>query len=214
MIGSNLKIVNFLDVNLNSNDNSYKPFRETNVIPTYINVNSNQPASIVKQIPNAINIRINRLSFKNIFNNLKDICHEAVHNSGYKNDLKYLEANRHHNNGGGNDRRNNRTNKEFLMVPNCNELFLLLLIPEEYSSRCEVLPSPVLSLDGSARCASALEISSGLRGPSPQANTPFGGVGFIAWRLRRPKKGNADGAEGIFGLTGRVWASTLRPGPP
>ena len=40
------------------------------------------------------------------------------------------------------------------------------------------------------------------------------GVGFIAWRLRRPKKGNADGAEGIFGLAGHVWASALRPGPP
>ena len=43
---------------------------------------------------------------------------------------------------------------------------------------------------------------------------PLRGVGFIAWRLRRPKKGNADGAEGIFGLAGRVWASALRPGPP
>ena len=29
-----------------------------------------------------------------------------------------------------------------------------------------------------------------------------------------PKKGNADGAEGIFGLAGRVWASALRLGPP
>ena len=38
--------------------------------------------------------------------------------------------------------------------------------------------------------------------------------GVIAWRLRRPKKRNADGAEGIFGLAGRVWASALRPGPP
>ena len=38
--------------------------------------------------------------------------------------------------------------------------------------------------------------------------------GFIAWRLRRPKKGIVDGAEGIFGLAGREWASALRPGPP
>ena len=49
-------------------------------------------------------------------------------------------------------------------------------------------------LGGSAGCASALEISSGLRGPSPQAF---------------PKKGNADGAEGLFGLAGRVWTSAL-----
>ena len=37
------------------------------------------------------------------------------------------------------------------------------------------------------RCASALELSSSLRRPSPQAITPFGGVGFIAWHLRCPK---------------------------
>ena len=48
----------------------------------------------------------------------------------------------------------------------------------------------------------------------PHAFTPFEGVGFIAWCLRRPKKGNADGAEGIFGLAGCVWASALRPDPP
>ena len=29
-----------------------------------------------------------------------------------------------------------------------------------------------------------------------------------------PQKRNADGAEGIFGLAGRVWASALPPGPP
>ena len=42
-------------------------------------------------------------------------------------------------------------------------------------------------------------LSFSLRGPSPQAFTSFRRVGFIARRPRRPKKGNADGAEGIFG---------------
>ena len=51
-------------------------------------------------------------------------------------------------------------------------------------------------------------ITSGLRGPSPQALTLFGGVGFIARRLRRPEKGNADGVRGIFGTAYRVG---LRP---
>ena len=76
------------------------------------------------------------------------------------------------------------------------------------------IPSAVLPLGGSAGYASALEISSDLRGPSPQAFTSFGGVGFIAWRLRRPKKENADGVEGILGLAGRVRASALQPDPP
>ena len=44
-------------------------------------------------------------------------------------------------------------------------------------------------------CSTTGYITSGLRGPSPQALTLFGGVGFIARRLRRPEKGNADGVR-------------------
>ena len=61
-ISSNLKIVNFLDFTFNLSNYSYKSFSKSNALPTYINVSSNHPASIVKQIPNAINIEINRLS--------------------------------------------------------------------------------------------------------------------------------------------------------
>ena len=57
-------------------------------------------------------------------------------------------------------------------------------------------------------CSTTGYITSGRRGPSPQALTLFGGVGFIARRLRRPKKGNADGVRGIFGTAYRVG---LRP---
>ena len=46
------------------------------------------------------------------------------------------------------------------------------------------------------------------QGAVPQALTLFGGVGFIARRLRRPEKGNADGVRGIFGTAYRVG---LRP---
>ena len=60
-ISSNLKIVNFRDLTLNLKDNSNKSFSKANTIPTYINVCSNHPTFIVKQIPNVIDIRINRL---------------------------------------------------------------------------------------------------------------------------------------------------------
>ena len=53
-------------------------------------------------------------------------------------------------------------------------------------------------------CSTTGYITSGLRGPSPQALTLFGGVGFIARRLRFPEKGNADGVRGIFGTVYRV----------
>ena len=50
-----------------------------------------------------INIRINRLSSsKNIFNNPKEFYNESLYNSSYKNELKYIEANRHHINRGNN----------------------------------------------------------------------------------------------------------------
>ena len=47
-ISSKLKIVNFLDLSLNLKDNSYKSFSKSTTIPTYINVSSNHPESIVK----------------------------------------------------------------------------------------------------------------------------------------------------------------------
>ena len=53
-ISFNLKIVIFLPVTLNPRNNSHKPFCKSNVIPTYINVNSNPTASLDKQIPDMI----------------------------------------------------------------------------------------------------------------------------------------------------------------
>ena len=46
-----------------------------------------------------------------------------------------------------------------------------------------------------------------------QAFTSFGRVGFIAWRLRRPNKGNADGAVGIFGKCRAREGYGPAPGP-
>ena len=67
---------------------------------TYINVSSKHPTpSLDKQMSNAINVRINRLSYsKSILNNHKSFYDEAIHNSGYKNELKYLEAKRQRSN--------------------------------------------------------------------------------------------------------------------
>ena len=53
-ISSNIKIANFLDVTLNLSDNSYRSFLKMNQYPSYNNVNSNHPSSIIKQVPTAI----------------------------------------------------------------------------------------------------------------------------------------------------------------
>ena len=70
-ISFNIKIANYVDVTLNLSDNSYRPFLKTKQYPSYINVNSNHPSSIIKQVTKAVNMRIRRLSSN------KKICHES-----------------------------------------------------------------------------------------------------------------------------------------
>ena len=70
------------------------------------------------------------------------------------------------------------------------------------------------AMGGSGRMCLVTGCTSGLRGPSPQALTLFGRVGFIARRLSAPFKGNADGVRGIFGNAGREWATALCLAPP
>ena len=73
-IASNLKIVDFLDVTLNFNNSTFKPFSMNSSAPTYVNIDSNHPRSLLKQIPNAVNQRINRLSScERIFEDSKSI---------------------------------------------------------------------------------------------------------------------------------------------
>ena len=95
-INPDLNIVDFLDVTINVSNNYCKPLSKSNTIPTYINVNSNPSASIVKQIPDPINIRNNLSSSKKIFNNNKDSYNQTLHNSGYKDELEDLNTNKHH----------------------------------------------------------------------------------------------------------------------
>ena len=72
VIQCNLKIVNYLDVTLNLNDGTYKPFRKPDDTTTYIHKESNHPPNIIKQLPSAIEKRISTLSSnREIFNDAK-----------------------------------------------------------------------------------------------------------------------------------------------
>ena len=91
-ISSNIKIVNFLDVTLDLSNNSYKPFIKTNQNPSYININSNHPKNITKQIPKAVNLRICKLSAnEKIFKESSKRYIDALKNSGFKEDFRYLK---------------------------------------------------------------------------------------------------------------------------
>ena len=77
--------IDFLDVTFNLNNDTFKHFFKSNSAPNYQNIDSNHPRSLLKQIPNAVNQRINRLSScKRIFENRKSIYDEAHKNSVFK----------------------------------------------------------------------------------------------------------------------------------
>ena len=93
-ISSNIKIVNFLDVTLDLSNNSYKPFIKSNQNPSYINVNSNHPKNIIKQIPKAVNLRIGKLfANEKIFKESSKRYIDALKNNGFKEDFRYLKEN-------------------------------------------------------------------------------------------------------------------------
>ena len=93
-ISSNIKIANFLDVTLDLSNNSYKHFIKPNQNPSYINVNSNHPKNIIKQIPKAVNLRIGKLSAnEKIFKESSKRYIEALKNSGFNEDFRYLKQN-------------------------------------------------------------------------------------------------------------------------
>ena len=61
-VETNKKYVDFLDVSFNINDRSHAPYRKPNDRPLYINVDSNHPSTIIKNIPQNINKRLTQIS--------------------------------------------------------------------------------------------------------------------------------------------------------
>ena len=101
-ISSNNKIVNFLDVTLDLSNNIYKPFIKMDQSPSCINVNSNHPKAIIKQVPKAVNLRIRNLSAnEEIFRKGSKMYIDALKSSRYKENFTYKEekvpnGNHHH----------------------------------------------------------------------------------------------------------------------
>ena len=73
-------------------NNSYRPFIKTNQNPSYININSNHPKNIIKQVPKAVNLRICKLSAnEKIFKESSKRYIDALKNSGFKEGFRYLK---------------------------------------------------------------------------------------------------------------------------
>ena len=78
----------------NLSNNSYKPFLKTDQYPSYINVNSNHPKTIIKQVPKAVKLRIRNLSAnEKSFQESSEIYIDALKNSGFRDEFTYQEVN-------------------------------------------------------------------------------------------------------------------------
>ena len=89
-IEANKKVVNFLDVTLDLNKQSYGLYIKPNNKPLYVHRKSNHPPLILKNIPLAINQRLNEISSnKESFDEAAPVFQEALRKSGYEHTLKY-----------------------------------------------------------------------------------------------------------------------------
>ena len=89
-VAANKKVVQYLDVEFDLNDGSYKPFTKPNDIPIYVHIKSNHPRTITKNIPAAVNRRLSALSSSEaMFETSTQIYQDALNKAGYKYKLKY-----------------------------------------------------------------------------------------------------------------------------
>ena len=83
-IECNLKTLNYLDITLNLNTGTYKPYRKPNDEILYIHAKSNHPANILKQLPISIETKLSNLSSNSdIFHEASKCYHNILNQSGY-----------------------------------------------------------------------------------------------------------------------------------
>ena len=89
-VETNLKSVNFLDVNLNLETKVHKPYRKPNDCPMYVHADFNHPPNIIRNIPAAIERRISTLSSNaDVFNEASGLYNDALKSCRYKKTMKY-----------------------------------------------------------------------------------------------------------------------------
>ena len=82
--------MNFLDVTLDLTTDKCRPYNKPGNMPLCINVKSNHPLNIVKNLPESISHRINKLSsHKSVFDNSKDLYNNALSSSDFKDQIKF-----------------------------------------------------------------------------------------------------------------------------
>ena len=89
---TNFVEVNFFDVTFNLINGSYQPYKKSNNDLKYINLLSNQPPQILKQLTTSISNKLLRnFSVDLIFNESKHQDEDALSKSGFKTELTYKD---------------------------------------------------------------------------------------------------------------------------
>jgi len=90
VIQCNMKTVDYLDVTFSLENGSFRPYRKPDDETKYINVDSDHPPNIIKQLPISIERRLSSISSSEvIFNESKQHYQEALRKSGHSHELKY-----------------------------------------------------------------------------------------------------------------------------
>ena len=95
VITSNMKVVNYLDVTLNLNDGTFKPYHKPTDTINYIHKESNHPPAIIKQLPISFESRLSTISSSHeVFEEAKKPYQDALEKSGFKHKLEYHPSDR------------------------------------------------------------------------------------------------------------------------
>ena len=87
-IATGLSRVNFLDVTLDLEKGTYKPYRKPGDKPQYVNAASNHPPNVIKNIPMGINRRLVEISSnEEIFNEAAEFYQAELDRCGYSHKL-------------------------------------------------------------------------------------------------------------------------------
>ena len=89
-VKTGLVAVDYLDLTLDLQYNTYRPYKKTNNQPKYVHSKSNHPPTILKEIPQSISKRIsNNSSSEEIFMQSAQYYNQILRESGYEESLKY-----------------------------------------------------------------------------------------------------------------------------
>ena len=92
-IETGMKSVDFLDITLDLNKGNYKPYKKPNNELLYVHKKSNHPQTVLKQVPNSVNHRLQRISSGiEEFEEAKGDYQRALQNSEYTHELTFDET--------------------------------------------------------------------------------------------------------------------------